>query len=397
VRQVTDSSKVGLSSLKIFESVKSNWAARCFWFSYFFAGLFLISLFISVTVASISFVLGVLFWFLGRFKTFWPSQLNWWVLALAFTELLLHFLHPLDDRSVLALIKNLLRFYLPWFWLSSLIKGLAGKQVKLLKLSFIGAGSFNGLVVILQSLGFVAQRAIGPSGFASQPYTTSGLTLISTFVTLHYAFRSWRLRKQGPKAFYFYICLLLLQIASLILMSQRAVWLGLMGGCVIWLILNLKKLGWRVPAALTFAGGTFGFFAYLTSQKFRSKIAASLNLLQDKVGFGCRLNVWKANWLSFLKEPITGHGQAVQYECFADKLTHAHNIFLQQLVLNGSVGFIVWMGLLTQIFYNLIKKRRASAYIAGLVAILIEGFFENWWNDSEVISGFWFYLALAFV
>ena len=359
--------------------------------------LFLISLFFSPTAVSIFFILGLVFWFVSQNCR--PKALNAFdqiiILQIVFA-FIFYFLHFKTEKPFLIFLKDNLRFYLPWFWFSLSFANLPNKYKHLSQFCFVLAGFIIGLIVCLQALGLpIGEYHLRLSGFLSQPYTTSGLLLIGVFINLSLFKIFGRLKNKVFSKFL--VLSLILHILALILISQRAVWLALLAGIGFYILFNLKKIPVKTSLGLGFGFASTLLWAYLFLEKFKNKIQNSFNLQNDKAGFGCRIAVWKLNWQSFLKQPLIGQGQAVKYQCFYQELGHAHNIFLQQLVLNGLLGFFVWLSLWVVAFYQLGQRFKQNLpYLACLIALLAEGLFENWYGDSEVQTAFFFLLAGAF-
>ena len=98
---------------------------------------------------------------------------------------------------------------------------------------------------------------------------------------------------------------------------------------------------------------------------------------------------WKDSVNAFKNFPVTGSGMGTfgdiyprfQSKSFAPRLTHAHNDYLEFLVNGGMVGFLLFFGFFTTIFYKTYKMflKRREPYsnfiyigsISGMIAILI--------------------------
>jgi O-antigen ligase len=78
-------------------------------------------------------------------------------------------------------------------------------------------------------------------------------------------------------------------------------------------------------------------------------------------------------------------------------MTHAHNIYFQNLFQGGLVRFIAWIIFFLTLLFNLLKFRSTWSipFLSGFLALSLEGFFENWWGDSEVLTLF-FLMMLIF-
>ena len=99
------------------------------------------------------------------------------------------------------------------------------------------------------------------------------------------------------------------------------------------------------------------------------------------------LSVWKKNLLFGVgKFPTVYHEIGANFPM--QVLTHAHNVYLQILVINGIVGLLAFIYLFFSILRALFKNIRSNKYAICLITIIvsffIEGFFEYFWGDSEV-------------
>lgn len=360
--------------------------------------MFLISLFFSPSATGAFFVLGTITWLFSTLKSrsspFYLNILDKILLLQLVFSFIFYFLHQNNEYSFLILLKDKLRFYLPWFWFRLSFENNY-KFKRLSQFAFLGAAFIISLIVFLQVFSLpISKYYLRLSGFQSQPYTTSGLLLISFFLGLSLTQIFARLKNKLWLNLLFIS--LICQFLALIFISQRAIWLALVTGIIFYAFFNLRKISPKIIFSFFFSIGLTSFMAYLFSAKFKAKLQSFFHLSQDKAGLGCRLEVWKLNWESFLKQPLIGQGQAIKYQCFTDSLGHAHNIFLQQLVLNGLLGFSIWFSFWLAAFHKLGQKfKKNLPFIASLFALLVEGLFENWYGDSEVQTAFFFLLASA--
>jgi O-antigen ligase len=365
--------------------------------SYFFALCFAASLFFSITATAIFFIAGIICWFIsGRLINNNFKNINLLLLAQVLLLLIYYFIHEEEDRKFVIFLKDTFKFYIPWFWFTSLFTHLKGKQTRRFNFVIIIASAVNSLVVILQNFNLVPLAGkVGPSGFTGQPYTAGGLLIVSLFICLHLLIINLRSKHVRKKLLAPTLFVLSVQLMAFFFLGQRAIWAAVSIGLFFWLVLNIKRIGLLKIISLLVVSFLGGLVSYFTSPKFKTKLNSIFHLVDDKVGLGCRLDLWKANWQSFLQHPIIGPGRAVKFQCLTDKLGHAHNIYLQQLVTNGLIGFSLWAFTFLQLFARLIKRKNHSAYLCAFIALLFEGLLENWYGDSEVISIFWVFMAMA--
>ncbi len=371
------------------------------------------SLFLQPTPNAICFVLGVLAWILsGVYYNPKLKVLNYFVLAQMFLELIFHFIHPLvypqNNQEILIIAKDLFKEFSPWFWFTSVIGSISAKLKRKTIFVFIGFGCAISLLCFIQSFGLFENSRIGPSGLQHQPYTTGALILISFFLSLHLLFLAIKSNSTKKKVDkqplknslnldlkLILFMALFVQTIGILAISQRAIMLGLLAGSLFWILVNRKLFNAQVFISL-FSLGLFSLpGAYFLFPKFRNRLTTIFNPAGDKTGLGCRLEIWKQNWESFKTSIFIGHGKAIEFNCYGDNLNHAHNIYLQKLVASGLIGFTLWMSFLTTVVFKLISRRHNSAIIACLIALFIEGIFENWNGDGEIISAFWFLLSIG--
>ncbi len=365
--------------------------------SLIFLSLFTGSLFISVTASSIFFILGILCWlFSGVYANNKLKILNYLIFGQIIFHLFIHTVHHKTfNESFGVLLKDTFKFFLPWFWATSALANSNLKEKRASVFFFIAMSLLSAIVINAENLKLVhiAKNISGPSGFQSQPFTVAGLTLLALFFSLKKLLTFSRLQNKTP--FFLALGACLIQALALIALSQRSIWIALIAGLGIFAVLNYKQIGLTNLSVAVFIMGLFGFVSYFFSIKLKAKLTSFFNLKADASGFGCRIGLWKANWEEFTRSPIIGQGKAVEYWCLYEKLFHAHNIYLQQLVVGGLVGFSIWLSFIAASFFKIKQLKHNSAFVSGFIALLIHGFFENWWNDSEVISGFWYFLAFA--
>ncbi len=359
------------------------------------------SLFISSTLSSIFFILFLITCLAGFLVNKYQvnsQTLNCLIISQILFTIILYFVHgQYLDSSVFDLVKMILKRYLPFYFFGLAFQVQSDKQKQIILNVIIGTGAFIGLIIILQNFGLFLRGNIGPSGLHSQPFTTGELLLMGFFINLYKIFELKTLKEISNKEKIINYIGLALQFIGLILLSQRALWLGLMAGLFVYFVLNFKKLNLKLVLYTTISVLLLGIIAYKYSPKFQSKLSSFTHLKQDKVGFGCRMEVWKLNWQKFKENPIFGTAEPIIYQCNQDKLGHAHNIILQKLVTQGLIGgilFIIFYGLL---IFQTFKYETKIALVAVLIALLIEGLFENWIEDSEVILFFYYLVNLCLI
>ena len=127
-----------------------------------------------------------------------------------------------------------------------------------------------------------------------------------------------------------------------------------------------------------------------------------------------RINLWKTSRDIFLDHPWIGVGQGnfnkffriYQVPGFYDSSCHAHNDYINIMVINGLLGILSWLGMWTAWFYYALKafysnkidvpdRRILLGSILGIAGILIAAFFQCYYRDLENNIFWWFLAATA--
>ena len=221
------------------------------------------------------------------------------------------------------------------------------------------------------------------SGFHKNPYTYAGQLIVFFFYLLNYV--------KEKNSLLLMIPLLMMSVFCIVNTAQRAVMIGVLIGFVVYLaiikfkIADLAKLVALVSLPVV--------FTVCLSKKILLRIKKTIFqgfLLGKNPRFklwGIGFSVWKRNLLFGAgKFPPVYHELAGKntYQL----LTHAHNVYLQILVVNGIVGLVAFINLFLSIFQRLVADLKINKYAPNLmciiIAFLIEGIFEYFWGDSEV-------------
>ena len=125
----------------------------------------------------------------------------------------------------------------------------------------------------------------------------------------------------------------------------------------------------------------------------------SIEKLTDNKSIQCRLILWRVNFAELKNNWLFGRDKVVKYVCQikekTTRLSHAHNIYLGQLFTGGVFKLTIWLVFYLSLFFFLIKTYSENQVFLGyILALSIEGCFEDWWGDSEVKNLF---LIIIFV
>jgi len=166
---------------------------------------------------------------------------------------------------------------------------------------------------------------------------------------------------------------------------------------------------WRLLSAVaivTLIGGSAAFWITRHSSFWQSipgvsRLARTAAFDIHDASTQTRLITWKISWRAFLERPVLGWGQdnyLIAYEKYYDPdyalygetwLDRAHNKFFDVLVMQGAVGFVLYIGFLFALFWTVVRylKPYRTVLIAALSAYVVQSIFLF----DQVIS----YITLA--
>ncbi len=349
---------------------------------------FLAASFFSPTLRSIFLIVGLVLWLCtcpAKLQRSWKrpvlNYLDLFFIAFIVINLALTFIH---SDPIFSWLKSFFITYLPWFWVGALLTSKASNYKGVL-LTIMGSASILSLIVILQLIGLIPHDP-KVYGILSQPFTSSGLLVISVFMSVVY--------RETISHRLLLTFLLLLQIIAIIALGQLSTWVGLVIGGLVYAALA-KKLSFKRLLIVIISLALSLFAITILSPRVAKKIQrlSSVEHIINSNSMQLRFKLWEQNYNAWLEQPVTGINKVIPYE----NLTHAHNIYFQQLVEGGILKFIFWLGFYLAIGIYLIRNlgSNLAAYLAAYVAISTEGFLENWWGDAEVLGLFLIMVLLA--
>lgn len=405
--------------------------------SFICLNLFVAASFFSPTLRFIFLIPGFLFWILAIIfsKDFDSKELAkkyFSPLGLSFLFFIIvdFSLKAFYEQSFTSALKSFFGSHLQWFWLIfflefytketsvkeplnnvtlSISRSLEGilkpsSHIKttndeVLSLTTLVSATILSLVITFQFMGFIPLNG-EYFGVLSQPFTSSGILICSLFIGLSF----FQAAHKESKKVIFLLALSLLQIIAIIFLGQLSTWFGLILGLFVF-ILGTKFFSKKQILIIFMVSIFLLGLAYNASPRIKAKInrLRSFQSLIENKSIQCRLEIWKINYLLWLEKPVLGLKKIMPYNCVlspdkpATKMTHAHNIFLQNLFEGGLIRFIFWIIFYLTLLFNLLKKRAGGSlpFLCGFLALSVEGFFENWWGDSEVLTLF-FLMMLIF-
>ncbi|WP_022851605.1 O-antigen ligase family protein [Limisalsivibrio acetivorans] len=227
-------------------------------------------------------------------------------------------------------------------------------------------------------------------GFYSHPLTFANvLTILITMNAVLILRKGWNDKKELA----YLMVTVLLMFAAVLASGSRMPILTL---AAIFPVIAVATLRWKGLALsiIVLAAGVVAIY-FSPSMKQRFIWSLSQDLSDGMTSFGNRLELWKASWEMFKDRPLFGVGYKNFSKVVRDYLTqdvysvaHAHNAYIQHIVLHGIVGFaslLAFLGLIIKRVFGVVNRSPyhfASLFI--LAAFLICGLTENTLSDSEV-------------
>jgi O-antigen ligase len=216
-----------------------------------------------------------------------------------------------------------------------------------------------------------------------------------------YAFSFFLLTHKQDRIKKIYLIVSVIILLSIIGSMTRSAWLGLILVLLLATLVVNKKYFIIVTALLLITGTILFLFLPDLQSRFLSIFDPSKN--------EARLNLWHTSWKIFLLLGI-GHVNFDHYfeiykvPGFYDAKGHAHNDYLNLLVLNGIIGLITWLGMWISWFYYSVKtyckaqllevdKMILLSGILGVSGILVGSAFQCYYTDLEN-NIFWWFVAM---
>ncbi|MFH0912654.1 MAG: O-antigen ligase family protein [Patescibacteria group bacterium] len=246
-------------------------------------------------------------------------------------------------------------------------------------------GAISSLYALLQPLKLPLMLTIADTGRASglmgNPIFFGQLLLLTIFFTLYFIYTT------KGKLRWAYVASLLLQLIGLLMTVSRGPLVGLAVGVVVWGIgwwflhgrTNVRvRWPWLIGGLATIVV-VVGSLLYLWPQQWQR-----LFVLGDT--FRARLSIWETAWRAIMAKPWLGYGnENARYglthfyqsglgdislgETTADR---AHNLILDQLLINGWIGLIIMVIVMGCLLWLLWRRFRLAKQQGNLaLAVLI--------------------------
>lgn len=351
--------------------------------------MFPVALVTSITLTGVLIYLGAVTFFLlfilkQKSKQVESSFLNFSQIHIAFLIYIFAFtLTKVINSGFQSGINVFFRFcqdYFVFLWILIFVAN-SSKNQKIIKYAILTASLisvFYGIMQLLHLDIFHRQVDIARlSGFHKNPYSYGGQLIVFFFFLLTFC-RNVTYRIPG-------ILILVLAFTCLLNTSERAVIFGVIAGVVLYYALQEVKKNelpkllfiFLIPALVT----------YFVNEKVIKRIKRVI-VPQQGMKPNIRLRLWEIAFSIWKRHLLFGAGAFPKVYHGLKVLTHAHNTYLQILVVNGIVGLLAFLNLFFSISKVLIRDLKSNSYACCLLSIFlaffIEGIFEYFWGDSEV-------------
>lgn len=219
---------------------------------------------------------------------------------------------------------------------------------------------------------------------------------------------------------WFYFPIAVLDLIILYYTATRGALLGLVGGFILGLILltffhpakKIKLVSASLLGLLIILIVSFFFIKNSDFIRQSSVLSRFSEISFQETTTQSRLIIWKMAWQGFKERPILGWGLE-NFNLIFNKyyepalwrqepwFDRAHNVFLDRLTANGSLGLLAYLGLFISALYYLwlpFKKNNFSTTeSAVLTSMLAVYFFHNIFVFDNLISSLLFITILAYI
>lgn len=204
----------------------------------------------------------------------------------------------------------------------------------------------------------------------------------------------------------YFIVLLIPVFVAMILTQSRNVFLALLICFIVYGLVANKKF---LVAFIIFIIAAWLLLPPEYTDRFKS--IGDLNHPSNK----SRISMWEVGWKMFKDHPFTGIADSHILEIYktykipeeGSEGVHLHNNFMMILVTTGVFGFIAYMGFFILMFIKQIKfyingkNKNDKLLIMGSLLVMlsfhISGIFEWSFGDHEVMTVFFFLIAIPFI
>lgn len=243
---------------------------------------------------------------------------------------------------------------------------------------------------------------------------------LAVYMLFHIFLSVWMLWKEKGDVRYRYAygALIALQLIVLYFTATRGAILGLLGGALVFALLNIRNkenLSIRKTSVALLVGLLVlvgGFIAIKdTSFVNESPVLARFSSLSlSELKTQGRYFVWPMAWQGFLENPVVGWGAEnfpLVFQKYYDPemyrlepwFDRAHNIFLDWLVTGGIVGLLAYLSLYIGALILIWRRENDLSYFEKslFTSLLAAYFFHNFFVFDHLISYILFFSLLGYI
>jgi len=254
-------------------------------------------------------------------------------------------------------------------------------------------------------------RAVGPF---SRPNSLGGyLTFVVPLVFSFILFFKDKLSRRFCASIF-----LIISLWSAIVSFSRGAWIGVGAGIFLSLSLITKKL---IIQLVLLSVGLATCFYIVSSSNVKRQIRIEPQSIERTLGW--RTEIWTVSLRMVKERPIFGHGLNTYMRLFQeyrrkqwwppvwDNPTYAHNCYIQIAAETGILGLMFFLWILGR-FYRKITRMIKDQYrrdrqeevnwsmilmglLAGILAFLVQSFFDTNFYSLQLSTLFWFMFGLA--
>jgi len=333
--------------------------------------------------------------------------INYFILAYAFFEILSRFF-AVYPEGAFSNIKRLLLFLIFYVSIAKIINFKALIYILLINISAVSVISI--VEIVKYAFKFIGMAGEMPFSeiridFFNYPLTSAEIKMISLLSLLPLVFSEY-IRDKFIIKKSLLILIIIPVIVSMLLTQSRNVMLATAFCLMIYGIFINRKFLIGFIAAVILA-------ALLLPSSFTERTKSIFD--PEHPSNKSRIDMWKVGIEMFKDHPFTGIADSHIKEVYETYKTpeahgegvHLHNNFIMILATTGIFGFIAWMGMFILIFIkqiryfkeeeDLIRKMHLFGSILVMISFQISGIFEWSFGDHEVMTVFFFLIAVPFI
>ncbi len=242
-------------------------------------------------------------------------------------------------------------------------------------------------------------------GSRSHPLTYSECLMPGFFLLLYFGQRAWKERARKTGLLLAIVCGLAGIAGGMIASQSRGVWAGVSVGFVVYAMMLGRRFFISTLAIGAVAAGVL-FAAAPSSVKGRllSVVSSQAGSVGDQWSKQTRYELWTQAWEQVKAHPFMGvgfDGVALRVKQPMDPepriWTETHNIYLQDLLETGLIGFglFIWVLFIGARMFAEVSMPLRPALLGLCAAFLVAGLTESWTHDKEVAMLFWLLIGCA--